>query len=130
MRRILITTTLLIPLMVFSQGINKFKYDNEGKLRTSFVGEDNGNYKFTQYYENGEKAAVGQFKNGLKHGVWKTWNENGKVQAIAHYKNGEKTGKWIITDEIEHAVFEISFSHNHKISALKKNDHGQVIAKK
>ena len=121
---------VLIPAMVFGQGLNKFRYDNEGKLRSSFTGEDSGNYTFVQYYENGQKAAVGQFKNGEKHGVWKTWNESGKLEAVAHYRNGEKTGKWIINDQAEHTVFEISFSHNHLLHALKKNEQGHIIAKR
>jgi antitoxin component YwqK of YwqJK toxin-antitoxin module len=130
MKKMILQLAVLIPVMVFGQGVNKFRYDNEGRLHSSYTGEDNGNYKFVKYHENGQKASIGQFKNGEKHGVWKTWDSNGKLEAVAHYKNGEKTGKWIIKDEADHTTFEISFSHNHLLHALKKNDQGQIIAKR
>ncbi len=130
MKRILILTTLLLPLAIFSQGVNKFSYNVEGQLSASYIGSDNGNYTVVKYHENGVKASVGHFKNGEKHGIWKTWDSNGKLEAIAHYANGEKTGKWKIVDQADHTVFEISFSHNHMLHAWKKNEHGHVIAKR
>ncbi len=130
MRKILLITAFLIPALIFGQAVNKFQYNAEGKLHTSYTGEDNANYTFKAYYSNGQKSTLGHYKNGVKHGIWKTWDENGKLTAVSHYRNGEKTGKWIIKDEYEHTVFEISFSHNHMLSALRKDQHGQIIAKR
>lgn len=129
MKKIILQLAVLIPVMVFGQGINKFTYDNLGRLNNSYVGEDEGNYTFTTYHENGLRASTGKFKNGEKHGTWKIWDSNGKLEAVAHYKNGEKTGTWII-NEPDHTSFEISFSHNHLVHAKKKDDHGHVVAKR
>ena len=130
MRKIILITVYFIPVIAFSQGINKFQYDDMGRLHASYTGQDNGNYTFIHNNTNGGKSEVGRYKNGLKHGVWKNWDSNGKLEAIAHFKNGEKTGKWIILDKTEHTVFEISFSHNHMLFALRKKENGQIIAKR
>lgn len=129
MKKILILLSLSIPGFIFAQGINKASYNDFGKLSTTCIGEDEGNYKFTTYHENGLRASMGRFKDGEKHGIWKTWDSNGQLQATAHYSNGEKTGKWII-NEPDHTSFEISFSHNHMTHAFKKDDHGHIVAKK
>src|SRR5687767_11464823 len=129
MKKILIILSLSIPGLMFAQGINKFQYGVDGNLSSAFTGPDAGNYTFTYYYSSGIKSAMGKFKDGEKHGTWKTWDENGKLEAVAHYKNGEKTGKWII-NEPDHTSFEISFSHNHLQHALKKDDHGHIVAKR
>lgn len=130
MRKIILITGFIIPMVAFSQGINRFQYDDLGKLNAAYTGKDNGNYTFIHYFTNGKKSETGHYKNGLKHGVWKTWDSDGKIEAVAHFKNGEKTGKWVILDKTEHTVFEISFSHNHILSALRKNENGQIIARR
>lgn len=130
MKKIIFQLAVLIPAMVFGQGVNLSRYDGNGTLRTTYVGADNGNYRFVKYYENGQKAEIGRYKNGEKHGVWKTWDENGKLIAVAKYDEGEKSGKWYIVNQNEHTTFEISFSHNHLIHALKKDDQGHVLAKR
>lgn len=129
MKKMILYVAVLLPAMVFGQGLNKVNYDQSGNIKNTYIGTDEGNYSFTKYYENGEKASIGRFKNGLKHGTWKTWNEKGELTAIAHYKNGEKTGKWVI-NESDHTSFEISFNHNHLVHALKKDDQGHVVAKR
>jgi antitoxin component YwqK of YwqJK toxin-antitoxin module len=129
MKKMLIILSLCLPALVSAQAINKFHYGVDGNLQNTLTGADANNYSFTQYHSNGIKASVGQFKNGLKHGTWKTWDENGKLTAVAHYKNDEKTGKWII-NETDHTTFEISFDHNHMLHALKKDDHGHIVAKR
>ena len=127
MKRILIFLSICLPGFIMAQGINKVQYDENGKLNSALYGADASNYTFTHYYASGIKSSTGKFKDGEKHGVWKTWDENGKLTAIAHYRNGEKTGTWII-HEPDHTSFEISFSHNHLLRAFKKDDHGHVVA--
>src|SRR5688572_10425714 len=117
MLRMFVFILALSPMLVIGQGLNKYKYDETGKLSASYTGKDKGNYSFVQYHANGFKSSTGHFKNGEKHGVWKTWDENGKLTAVARYALGEKTGKWIIKDEMAHTTFEISFNHNHMIRA-------------
>jgi antitoxin component YwqK of YwqJK toxin-antitoxin module len=127
MQRVLIILSICLPGFLMAQGINKVTYDEVGNLSNTQYGVDGGNYTFTDYYSSGIKSSTGKFKNGEKHGTWKTWDENGKLIAVAHYKNGERTGTWII-NETDHTYFEISFSHNHLLRALKKDDHGHIVA--
>ncbi len=49
-------------------------------------------YKF--YKKSGNKGFKGQYKNGLKTGLWEFWYDNGKQKLIGTYKNGVKTGNW------------------------------------
>lgn len=130
MRKVLFISALLIPMTMMAQGINKFNYRVDGKPQSSFIGPDSENYTFKRYYSNGVKSEIGRFKNGLKHGVWKTWDDAGKLTSVAHYKNGEKTGKWVIKNENDQTTFEISFNHNHMVNALQKDNHGHIVAKR
>lgn len=130
MKKIILFCAFFIPCLVHSQDANSTNNTENSTVLISYSGEDDGNYRFVKYHGNGATESIGQFKNGQKHGVWKTWNSNGKLEAVAHYRNGEKTGKWIIVDDTDHMVFELSFNHNQLLHALKKNDHGQIIAKR
>lgn len=118
------------PIVLFGQGRNKTVYDVDGKISASYLVSDHGNYTFTKFHSNGLKASTGKFKDGEKHGVWKTWNATGKLTSVAHYKKGEKSGTWIIINDDEQTVFEISFQKNHMLYALKKDEHGHIIAKR
>ncbi len=129
MKKVLVILLVSLPSFILAQGINKVQYDGNGGIKSSIYGSDAGNYTFTHYYNSGIKSSTGKFKDGVKHGTWKTWDETGKLTAVAHYKNGEKTGKWIIS-ETDNSSFEISFHHNHMIHALKKDDHGHIVAKR
>lgn len=40
----------------------------------------------------------GEFKNGVKSGVWKEWQGNGTLSAVSHWKNGRQHGKLEIYD--------------------------------
>jgi hypothetical protein len=130
MRKILFISALLLPICIMGQGVNKFSYGVDGKPNSAFIGPDSENYTFKHFYSNGLKSESGRFKNGVKHGVWKTWDETGKLTSVAHYKNGEKTGKWLIKNQDDNTTFEISFNHNHMLHALKKDIHGHIVAKR
>lgn len=50
------------------------------------------NEKFIKMYHSNQLAEQGEFRNGLKVGLWKTWHENGIVQTTQYWNNGLKTG--------------------------------------
>ncbi|MBE9480633.1 MAG: toxin-antitoxin system YwqK family antitoxin, partial [Bacteroidetes bacterium] len=50
------------------------------------------------YFENSEINEMRSYKEGLKHGLWETWNENKIKIAEANFNNNLKHGKWIIWD--------------------------------
>jgi len=49
---------------------------------------------YTEYYTNKNLKEQGNFKKGLKDGVWKSWNEEGTLIAVTNWKHGsEVSGK-------------------------------------
>ncbi len=46
----------------------------------------NGTY--TEFYLNKNLEEQGNFKKGLKNGVWKRWNEDGTLDRVTEWKNG------------------------------------------
>jgi len=49
---------------------------------------------YTEYYTNKNLKEQGNFKKGLKDGVWKSWNEEGILTSVTNWKLGsEISGK-------------------------------------
>lgn len=53
----------------------------------------------TYYYESGQIAQKGFFKNGKLHGEWVAYDLKGNKKAIGEYSEGLKTGKWFFWHE-------------------------------
>lgn len=50
--------------------------------------------KFIKMYHSNQLAEQGQFKEGLKIGLWKTWHPNGTIESTQNWKNGLKYGDY------------------------------------
>ncbi len=50
----------------------------------------NGNFK--KFYHSNQLAEEGNYKNGLKVGLWKSWFENGNLKTTQYWKSGIQTG--------------------------------------
>lgn len=50
--------------------------------------------KFIKMYHSNQLAEQGEFKNGLKKGIWKTWYPSGVVETSQDWSNGLKSGKY------------------------------------
>jgi hypothetical protein len=57
----------------------------------------NGNYK--EFYPGKALKEEGYFKEGLKDGIWKSWNEYGNLVEQYTWKKGLLSGKFIRCDE-------------------------------
>jgi hypothetical protein len=57
------------------------------------------NDSFLKMYISNQLAEQGQFKKGLKVGLWKTWFINGKLQTIENWDKGFRTGNYLRYDE-------------------------------
>lgn len=130
MRVIAFFVLILLAQTTYAQDADRYDYDENGNMVSSYTGKDGDNYSFVKYYTNGKKSSSGQYKNGLPNGVWKTWNEEGKLVAVARYKNGEKTGKWLVMNAEDASFYQLSFTRNHLSSAVKKDATGHIIAKR
>jgi antitoxin component YwqK of YwqJK toxin-antitoxin module len=47
-----------------------------------------------EYYDNGQLAYKGSYKNGKEEGIWKWYHNNGQLDYKGSYKNGFRDGIW------------------------------------
>ena len=91
---------LLYVVLVFCIGcnpINRLVVNEESKCfdgfskRTTYKGEVFSGIVFNTN-EDKDTILIGEYKNGLKHGVWKTFYPNGPLKERRLYKKGLKVG--------------------------------------
>jgi len=56
-----------------------FRYYSNGNLRLTITLDSLKNGKLMRYYKNGKLHVDGQFTNGVRSGVWKTYNSKGEL---------------------------------------------------
>ena len=62
----------------------------------------NGNFK--KFYHSNQLAEEGNFKYGLKVGLWKTWFENGTIKTTQYWNGGLQTGLYYAYDATGNVV--------------------------
>jgi hypothetical protein len=62
-------------------------------------GGDLLNEVFLKTYHSNQIAEKGNFKNGLKIGVWKTWHPNGSIESTQKWTKGLRTGMYYKYDK-------------------------------
>lgn len=50
------------------------------------------------FHENGQLETVGNYRNGIKHGLWMSYDESGNALSQAYYTDGRKDGAWKVWD--------------------------------
>lgn len=70
--------------------------------------------KFTKMYHSNQLAEQGQFKEGLRVGLWKTWHPNGVLATTLTYSKGLRSGKYFRYDESGNLIENGKFSSNLK----------------
>jgi antitoxin component YwqK of YwqJK toxin-antitoxin module len=48
------------------------------------------------YYSSGKKSQELEYKNDIKHGVWRQFYENGSLKILTAYNNGKRTGNFVV----------------------------------
>lgn len=81
--------------------------------------------KGTYFHENGKISQTGFFVDGKLNGEWKMFDEEGNKLAMGEYKNGRKTGKWTFWEG--DIVKEVDFNDNQIASVVQKNSDGSVV---
>lgn len=98
-----------------------------GKIHLSEFGSTNEllHGKYVKYYLSNQLAEQGNFKNGLRIGLWKNWFENGKLAKIENYSNGRRNGKFEDYNELGKLVRSGYYKNNKKhgtfIDFIKKD---------
>lgn len=80
---------------------------------------------FLKMYHSNQLAEQGEFKKGLKKGLWKTWYENGNLSSIGTYTLGLKSGKFTYFSTTGEVVEKGKYKNDKKtgiwINYLKKD---------
>jgi antitoxin component YwqK of YwqJK toxin-antitoxin module len=82
--------------------VNKVYYWFKGGSIHSAQGDFGGdllNEVFLKTYHSNQIAEKGNFKNGLKVGIWKTWHPNGSIESTQKWTKGLRTGMYYKYDE-------------------------------
>ncbi len=70
---------------------------------------------YTKYYcKTNQLAEKGDYKYGLKEGIWSEWNSNGTFLSNVTYKKGLKKGKAIFYDSSGNIIEKCSFKDDKK----------------
>ena len=113
MKRIAVILMILSVGFAYAQNDTKTKYEQKGDL-----------VEATIYHDNGQIEQHGFFKDKKLHSTWTYFNENGEKMAIGNYKNGIKTGKWLVRDN--DAVKEVDYL-NGKIVKVTKIEGSSLV---
>ncbi len=96
------------------------------------------NGKFTKMFHSNQLAEQGEFRNGLKIGLWRTWHANGIVETTQYWNGGLRTGLSYRYDKngevIEKGSFKANKKHGTWIDSIKKDTvifkNGTIVSKK
>jgi hypothetical protein len=81
--------------------------------------------KFVKMYHSNQLAELGEFNDGLKDGLWKTWYPNGVIETTQSWSNGLKSGSYYHYDEngvlLEKGKYREDIKHGQWIDCIKKD---------
>lgn len=116
MKNVLLMGLLMMGLSLAAQN-TKPTYEREGDL-----------VKATFFHDNGQVAQTGFYLGTKLHGEWKMYNKQGDKIAMGNYKEGVKSGKWFFWEG--QALKEVDYISN-KIAAITQWDSkGTVVLNK
>jgi len=79
-------------------------------------------------YKSGQLKEKGNFKNGLKHGAWKSWQENGLLLYSESWRNGKKHGKMIVFNEKGSINNTFYYKNNQKHGKCEFYENGVLVS--
>jgi hypothetical protein len=83
--------------------------------------------KFIKMYHNNQLAEQGEYKNGLRIGLWKTWHQNGKLATTINYSNGLRCGKFSRYDQTGNLVESGKFSSDLKTGNWTNSESTEIV---
>lgn len=102
---------------------NKFyTWTKSQKIQTTQGGASGDllNGEYSSYYKNNQLEEQGQYKRGLKHGIWIKWNEDGKMISRCKFKNGQKSGHELVYNNEGVLLFDRVY-HGKKTRTVKED---------
>ena len=81
--------------------------------------------EFKKFYHSNQLAEEGNFKYGLKVGLWKNWFENGTIKSTQYWNSGLQTGLYYVYDAsgntIEKGNYKKGKKHGNWINFVSKD---------
>jgi antitoxin component YwqK of YwqJK toxin-antitoxin module len=74
------------------------------------------------FYENGNIETLGNYRLGIKHGLWVSYNSDGKVLSQAYYTDGRKDGAWKVWDANGTLRCEMFYKNGKRVKTWKFYD--------
>ena len=107
------------------------EYDAEKKVVSATIIHDGLlDDSTTIYYPSGAIKEVRSYKNGVKNGIWKTWNEAGLKTAEAGFKDGKKDGAWYVWDDQGTKRYEMYYKNGEKQGTwIIRDEQGTVTSR-
>ncbi|WP_298423794.1 hypothetical protein [uncultured Kordia sp.] len=85
---------------------------------------------YQKFYKSKQLAEKGNFKNGLKHGVWHEWLESGALEKVIHWKKGVLHGKFISYNKKGEKIEEGNYRNGQKQGAWINYDKKDTLSYK
>lgn len=85
--------------------------------------------KYKQHNTDYQLLVEGNFKKGLKDGVWKGWYPDGQIKYMQTWKNGELNGKYYYFDMQTNNKTYGKYSNNKKQGRMTIIDSDELISK-
>ncbi|WP_196896052.1 toxin-antitoxin system YwqK family antitoxin [Aureivirga marina] len=106
-----------------------FWYDgNEIKSTYFDIGGPVLQKQFIKYHQNNKQLAEkGEFVNGLKNGVWKSWFQNGRLSNVKHWNHGELSGLYIEFDENGNEIVKGKYKSDKKEGEWIQHQNGDTL---
>lgn len=111
----------------FGQDMTKTTYDN-GNVRSEYK-QANGRVAVTNFYEDGSIKETGYFKNGVPDGKWETFAQDGSKTAELNYKDGKRHGEFRSWDPYTNAYIEMQYANGEVLLANRYLKEAHFAAK-
>ena len=106
------------------------KTSTSDSLKKSDPDSNSSNFTQTQFWGNGQKQAIINFKDGKLHGIYKSWHPNGKVRNKSEFINGKKNGKSITFSSDGIKIFEEHYKEGKLHGELTEwSENGDLVRK-
>ena len=76
-------------------------------------------------YDSGQPKELGRFKDGKRHGLWRSWHENGQKKREGSYKDGKQNGLWAGWNENGQKKAEVSLKDGKQLLRTSFYGNGQ-----
>lgn len=114
---------LLLCSAIFFGGIVAAQENNERKE----LHQKGDIIEAIYYYEDGQIAQKGTYKDGKLHGEWVAYDINGETKAMGKYDRGVKSGKWFFWNE--ERLSEVDYENNVIASVIHRVNEKGLVSK-